>query len=324
ATPRDTQEYLQRQWARCRAWLQRRGVSFYGMRTVEAHRDGTPHWNLLVFIRNPADAADWRKALVRYFLLDDSPDEPGARQHRLRFERITAEQGGATAYIAKYISKNIDGAGIELDLYGEPIAQTTQRVQAWAKQWGIRQFQAIGGAPVTVWRELRRIEERAIANAPQALQRAWHAAQRVKGADGDDKRADYAEFIRAWGGPWIKRKDASMWLHKEAQEGVGRYGDPLGPRPAGVVVRGAWAVDMGGLVGVTHTVTAKAVASVRRTWTIVKAAAEKIAPSRTRVNNCTDSVYSVATGIHDMHGGNFRCSICFQADRSVRSSEHSQ
>ncbi|KGW00457.1 bacteriophage replication A family protein [Burkholderia pseudomallei ABCPW 30] len=296
ATPRDTQEYLQRQWSRCRAWLQRRGVSFYGMRTVEAHRDGTPHWNLMVFIRNPADASVWRKALVRYFLLNDSPDEPGAQQHRLRFERITAEQGGAAGYIAKYISKNIDGAGIELGLYGEPIAQTTQRVQAWAKQWGIRQFQAIGGAPVTVWRELRRIEKQAIADSPDALQRAWHAAQRVKGATGDDdKRADYAEFIRAWGGPWIKRKDASMWLHKEAQEGAGRYGDPLGTRAAGVVVRGPWAVDMGGIVGTIHAVIAKAVASVRRTWTIVKAAAAKIAPSRTRVNNCTDAPDSNAT-----------------------------
>ena len=288
ATPRDTQDYLQRQWSRCRAWLQRRGVSFYGMRTVEAHRDGTPHWNIMVFIREPADVSVWRKALVRYFLLNDSPDEPGAQQHRLRFERITADQGGAAAYIAKYISKNIDGAGIELDLYGEPIAKTTQRVHAWAKQWGIRQFQAIGGAPVTVWRELRRIEEAAIVDSPDALQRAWAAAQRVKGATEDeDKRADYAEFIRACGGPWIKRKDALMWLHKEEQDGVGRYGDPLGTRAAGVVVHGEWLVDKGGIVGVIRTVMAKAVLSVRRTWTIVKAAASKIAPSRTRVNNCT-------------------------------------
>ncbi|MGH8777568.1 replication endonuclease [Paraburkholderia sp.] len=287
-TPRETQDYLQIQWSRCRAWLQRKGVSFYGMRTVEAHRDGTPHWNIMVFIRKPADVSIWRKALVRYFLLNDSPDEPGAQQHRLRFERITAAQGGAAAYIAKYISKNIDGAGIELDLYGEPIAKTTQRVQAWAKQWGIRQFQAIGGAPVTVWRELRRIEESAIANSPDTLQRAWNAAQRMKGATGEeDRRADYAEFIRACGGPWIKRKDALMWLHKEEQEGVGRYGDPLGARAAGVVVRGEWAVDKGGMVGVIRTVMARVVASVRRTWTIVKAAPASAAPSRTRVNNCT-------------------------------------
>lgn len=292
ATPRDTQDYLQKQWSRCRAWLQRQDVSFYGMRTVEAHRDGTPHWNLMVFIRDPAHAKLWRGALTRYFLLKDSPDEPGARAHRLRFERITAEKGSATAYIAKYISKNIDGKGIELDLYGEPIAQSTQRVQAWAKQWGIRQFQAIGGAPVTVWRELRRIEESALTGAPEAMQRAWQAAQRTKRCDGDennDKRADYAEFIRACGGPWSKKDDAVLWLHKEPQEGLGRYGGPLAPHAAGVVVRGEWSVDHGGIVGVIRTVMAKAVCSVRRTWTIVKAAPADFSSSRTRVNNCTQA-----------------------------------
>ncbi|AHE35191.1 replication endonuclease [Burkholderia pseudomallei] len=288
ATPRDTHNYLQKQWSRCRAWLHRHQVSFYGMRTVEAHQDGTPHWNLLAFIRDPAHVKLWRAAIERYFLLNDSPDEQGARTHRIRFERIKSEKGSATAYIAKYISKHIDGKGIEHDLYGNPIARTTQRVQAWAKQWGIRQFQAIGGAQVSVWRELRRIEKSAVADAPDVLRRAWLAAQRQRCvSDEEYKRADYAEFIRAWGGPWIKRQDATIWLHKEVQFGTGRYGDALGPRIAGVVVRGECAVDSDGAASTIDAVVEKVVLSVRRLWTIVKHRAAEFSPSRTRVNNCT-------------------------------------
>lgn len=296
STPRDAHQFLQAQWVKCRSWLHRRGVAFYGMRTVEAHQDGTPHWNLMVFLRNPKHVALWREALETYFLLADNPLEPGALEHRCRFEEVTDAKGGATGYIAKYISKNVDGYGMTEDLAGDPIMESAQRVGLWAKLHGIRQFQPIaGGAPVTVWRELRRIAGDAMAGAPDALQRAWIAAQRVPGRDGeDDKRADYAEFMRACGGPWIKRKDRALWLHMVEQEGVGRYGEPLGMKAAGVVARGVVAEDKGGLVGIVERVAVRQVLSVRRSWTIVMnqdagflGLGARSAPSRTRVNNCT-------------------------------------
>lgn len=287
-TPKDTMRYLNRQWQGCRAWLQRRGVEFYGMRTVEAHHDGTPHWNFLCFFARPEHVKVWREAIRRYFLLADSPDEKGAAEHRLRFEVISKEQGGATAYIAKYISKNIDGMGIETDLLGNDIVTATQRVEAWAKTWRIQQFRPIGGVPVGLWREVRKMEEGAVANAPDCLKRAYAAAQRIKGAEGEeDKRADFAEFIRAYGGPLVKRKAAPMWLHKETREGVGKYGEPLGERVAGVVARGMGEVDKGGIVGTIRTVVTAVVKSVRRQWTVIRARAREAAPSRTRVNNCT-------------------------------------
>ncbi|WP_028214710.1 replication endonuclease [Paraburkholderia mimosarum] len=298
STPREAHAYLQKQWEKCRAWLHRRNVAFYGMRTVEAHQDGTPHWNLMVFLRNPEHVGLWREAIETYFLLPDNPLEPGALEHRCRFEEITDAKGGATGYIAKYISKNVDGYGLKEDLAGDPIIESAQRVGLWAKLHGIRQFQPIaGGAPVTVWRELRRIAGDAMADAPEPMRRAWIAAQRVPGADGqEDKRADYAEFMRACGGPWIKRKERALWLHMVEQDGIGRYGEPLGLKAAGVVARGIVRDDQGGIVGVVEREVVRAVLSVRRTWTIVKNQDARFmglgagtAPSRTRVNNCTQT-----------------------------------
>jgi hypothetical protein len=298
STPRDAHTYLQSQWVKCRSWLHRRGVAFYGMRTVEAHQDGTPHWNLMVFLRDPKHVALWREALETYFLLADNPLEPGALEHRCRFEEVTDAKGGATGYIAKYISKNVDGYGMTEDLAGDPIIESAQRVGLWAKLHGIRQFQPIaGGAPVTVWRELRRIAGDAMDGAPDALRRAWIAAQRVPGKEGEeDKRADYAEFMRACGGPWIKRKERALWLHMVEQPGVGRYGEPLGMKAAGVVARGVVAEDRGGIVGIVERVAVRSVLSVRRSWTIVKnqdagflGLGARSAPSRTRVNNCTQT-----------------------------------
>ncbi|MFM0364232.1 replication endonuclease [Paraburkholderia sediminicola] len=299
STPRDAHAYLQNQWVKCRSWLHRRGVAFYGMRTVEAHKDGTPHWNLMVFLRNPKHVALWREALETYFLLPDNPLEPGALEHRCRFEEVTEAKGGATGYIAKYISKNVDGYGMTEDLAGDPIIESAQRVGLWAKLHGIRQFQPIaGGAPVTVWRELRRIDGAALAGAPDCLQRAWIAAQRMPHLkEGDaEKRADYAEFMRACGGPWIKRKERALWLHQTEQDGIGRYGEPLGMRAAGVVARGTVHEDKGGAVGVVAFEAVRSVLSVRRQWTIVKNADARFlgldagtASSRTRVNNCTQA-----------------------------------
>ena len=87
-------------------------------------------------------------------------------ERRVKFVDIDKNFGSATGYIAKYVAKNIDAAhctdketGKPLidDETGKPINdETVIGVLAWTSRWRIRQFQFLGGAPVTTYRECRK------------------------------------------------------------------------------------------------------------------------------------------------------------------------
>ncbi|MCE2594796.1 replication endonuclease [Motilimonas cestriensis] len=155
-TPLDGQAYLNRLWVKVRSKLQREGVRFYGFRVAEPQHDGTPHWHLLLFVE--PDKYDVMVQVMRTYALQEDGDEHGAQQHRFTEVKIDPEKGSATGYIAKYISKNIDGENLDSGIYGEDPKEAAVRVEAWASCWGIRQFQQLGGCSVTVWRELRRLK----------------------------------------------------------------------------------------------------------------------------------------------------------------------
>ncbi len=148
------------------AALKRWNAPVYGFRVCEAQHNGTPHWHLLLFMR-PEDRNRVIGILQRYALTDDHEelvrDIKGAPPFtdftpRLDWKEIDPAKGDAAGYIAKYIAKNIDGAYLDDDEEaGTAADEGALHAVAWASWWGIRTFQQTGGAPVGVWRELRRI-----------------------------------------------------------------------------------------------------------------------------------------------------------------------
>ncbi|WP_373987017.1 replication endonuclease [Duganella sp. BuS-21] len=253
ATPREAQAYLSKVWQCIRAKNGRDNVLPYGFRIAEPHHDGCPHWHILMFV--PAHKVRRVKLTLAAYALAEDGDEPGAKRNRLKVVRIEAGKGTAAGYIAKYVGKNIDGEHvgdqldrdgnvIETDLVGDQVMRASQRVEAWASAWGIRQFQPIGQPPVTVWRELRRVKAEAVEGAPQHVMDAWNACQRVTVTDPDTgevvtlQAANYASYIRAQGGVNVGRRYA-IGVAEKVEEREGRYGLATRPMPIGIYCRQA-------------------------------------------------------------------------------------
>ncbi|MDE4031156.1 replication endonuclease [Glaesserella parasuis] len=202
SAPHQTQKYLCSVWAKIRAELKRRGIQIYGFRVAEPHHDATPHWHLILYTR-PEQVRDLKRVFWHYALEEDG-DEAGAKKRRCTFKKIDRSKGSGASYLAKYISKNIDGKGMS-DLLdeetGTPVNLAAERVEAWASVWRIRQFQQIGGASVGVWRECRKLgdeqQEDEVIDTLRAI------------AD----VGDWAVYTEFQGGALVLRRELKVRLH---------------------------------------------------------------------------------------------------------------
>ncbi len=277
ANPSDTQSYLTSLWARIRAKLHREDIRIFGIRVAEPHHDATPHWHMLMFML-PEHAERVRTVIRDYAWQEDGNElsSDKARKARFHAEAIDPEKGSATGYIAKYISKNIDGYALDGetdDESGELLKDTAPAVSAWAARWHIRQFQFIGGAPVTVYRELRRMADTETAHGLSVEFAAVHDA-----ADA----GDWAGYVNAQGGAFVRRDDLQVRTLYETRTEFNQYGEET------VCIRGVYDAAVG---------TGSPILTRLTQWKIVpKRAVDLVvdlkgatAPSRSSVNNCTGS-----------------------------------
>ncbi|MDV0602872.1 replication endonuclease [Raoultella ornithinolytica] len=220
-SPQDTQRYLCGVWAKARAAISRAGIHIFGFRVVEPHHDGTPHWHMLLFMR-PQDVDAVRDIICYHARIEDSEElqSHNALKARFHVEPIDPAKGSATGYIAKYISKNIDGFALDDEKdseTGESLKDMAKAVCAWASRWRIRQFQQIGGAPVTVWRELRRLPGDEQILPTEDMDNVRFAAD----------VGDWRAYTECQGGAFVQRKDLTVRLAYEITEQGNEYAEDV-------------------------------------------------------------------------------------------------
>lgn len=289
ALPNETQRYFTSMWDKIRAKLGRKGLGYFGVRVTEAHHDGTPHWHMLLFI-HPENRAAILGIFEDYAHAEDSGELSSARARKARFhcEIIDKKKGSATGYIAKYISKNIDGYALDGLLDDEthkPMAESAKAIGAWASLWGIRQFQFLGCVPVSPWRELRQLNDHDTAMGLSVECAIVHDAA---------NKPDWAGYVMAQGGPFVRRSDLTVRPWYEQREQPNDYGEVVKR------VRGIYMPEIGeDCPIITHVKEYKIVPKKRagdletkRPGLAVDLAVDvggTPVPPRSSVNNCTGS-----------------------------------
>lgn len=273
ATPRDGADNILAKLDTVRKALDEAGIRWYGLRVMEPHRSGTPHQHMLVFVP-VAVAIDVQRIVWQTFTRDVENivplSEDYLRSVMVKCELIDDEKGGAAAYLAKYVSKNV----VDIDGVSEK-GKEASRAQAWASAHRIRQFQFIGGPGVTTWRECRRMTPE---QAGQDL--TLFAAHGCVHRDDGDKRADFAEFVRVQGGIMCGRRERPIQLDWIEDTAPNMYGE-IGRK------------RLRGLVAQTARVETRAYRWAVR-WGAKAATAGAV--SRTRFNNCRSGSRSGLSG----------------------------
>nr|WP_280921266.1 replication endonuclease [Serratia sp. PL17] len=230
-TPRETSDYLVNLFASIRKALHRQSLRWYGLRVAEPHHDGTVHWHLLCFMRKK----DRKKitSIMRNFAIRIDRAELGSGlgkniKPRFDVELITKSKGSPTSYIAKYVSKNIDGRGLKDTVSketGKSLKDTVENVTAWASLHRVQQFRFFGIPSRQAYRELR-----LLAGQMSRKGVTGRKTPRINDKAVDDvlSAADagcFATYISKQGGVLIPRKYHIVRTAYTSSETPNDYGD---------------------------------------------------------------------------------------------------
>lgn len=157
--PDEAHAWSNQKWSNVRATLSQRGyeegLDFMVIRTVEPHKDGCPHYNL-VAIGSIKFLKDFNKILHEKYLYAGNADgrEDGAKKRRLKVKFAKGKKAcrKIVSYAAKYALKTYLPEEMHKT---KKHAKAHARALAWRQTWNIRAFSLIGFAPVSLWRECR-------------------------------------------------------------------------------------------------------------------------------------------------------------------------
>ena len=291
-TVRQSSDYLVDTFAAFRKAMHKTGLRWYGVRVAEPHHDGTVHWHLLCFMRKK----DRRSitALLRKFAIREDREELGNNTGpRFKSELINPRKGTPTSYIAKYISKNIDGRGLVKEISkktGKSLRDSAEHVTAWASLHRVQQFRFFGIPGRQAYRELRLLAGQAA--RAQSDKKACAPVLENARLDVVLAAADagcFATYIMKQGGVLIPRKHHLVRTAYELNDEPSAYGDH------GIRIYGIWSPIVEGRI-CTHAMKWK---MVRKAVDVQEATADQGARApwtRTRGNNCPPVEKTYQTG----------------------------
>ncbi|WP_181400687.1 replication endonuclease [Klebsiella variicola] len=289
-TVRQSSDYLVDTFAAFRKAMHKAGLRWYGVRVAEPHHDGTVHWHLLCFMRKK----DRRTltALLRKFAIREDRDELGNNTGpRFKSELINPRKGTPTSYIAKYISKNIDGRGLAKEISketGKSLRDSAEHVSAWASLHRVQQFRFFGIPGRQAYRELRLLAGQTA--RAQGDKKAGAPVLENARLDAVLAAADagcFATYIMKQGGVLVPRKHHLIRTAYEFNDEPGTYGDH------GIRIYGIWSPIVEGRI-CTHAMKWK---MVRKAVDVQEATADQGARAPwTRGNNCPPVEKTYQTG----------------------------